>query len=1186
MEGSVRSGGVLKKKSSSGCLIIKKKVENRNSGGGWEDLSDTSKEKKRPRLVSGELGVSDDDESLGFMRRKANDKRLHNGYVGYRRSEVEDREYERSNVGIDIRSERKRSKLDLLDFDEYDEFNGKRTRDECLDDRFKMVGHRDDENLREFGVGSLHRNVALDKRHVPYFDGSSSGRSKGGEHGGLRNKGFELEEDEEDMPGSLLRLKYQERDEPIRLQGKNGVLKVMVNKKKRMEPHSLHKKYDHREVEERAGFGLGDVMKKEFSPSLPVYPDSKPPENRGLWVEKDKLEVKSEKVKPKLNKGIKISGVSKGIKVRELEIDGTDTALKLGPPGLQASSSSKKVVKKEEAQTPPENVTPVKGKEGKAKRGGSTEKQMLREKIREMLIDSGWSIDYRPRRNRDYLDAVYINPNGTAYWSIIKAYEALKKQLGEDISKSKLVVDSSSFAPLSEDLINKLTRQTKKKIEEEMKRKRKEDTSAKIAKRSAVQGAGESSDSDDVGSPKRKFKKIKLEKPTTVSNSNVILGRTSKVIGRCTLLVRGSDKVACDGYVPYSGKRTLLGWLIDSGTVQLSEKVKYMNRKRNRVMLEGWITKDGIHCGCCSKILTVSKFELHAGSKLRQPFQNIYLDSGPSLLQCQIDAWNRQGESVCQDFNTVAIDGDDPDDDTCGICGDGGSLICCDSCPSTFHQICLGIQMLPSGDWHCPNCTCKFCGDASGSAAEENDSTADELARCSFCEKKYHKSCSSEGIFALPMGSNGASFCGLKCQELYDHLQKILGVKNELEAGFSWSLIQRTDVSDTSHRGFPQRVESNSKLAVALSVMDECFMPILDRRSGFNMIRNVVYNIGSNFNRLNYCGFYTAILERGDEIVSAASIRIHGTRLAEMPFIGTRGIYRRQGMCRRLLSAIETELRSLKVEQLIIPAVLEHMNTWTTVFGFHQLENALKKERKSLNMLVFPGTDMLQKQLLKHFGGMKVSESVTNKSQLSVLVEKSDIDSSTEHDNCLTNQQKEPVASSNYTPIPSESNSNSNTKSELLNKLEAPCLKPVCDSSVETVIAAEANGNHNRFSEVSKDAGPVAIASNGEVNGEEMASSPTRVPDEDQIIRSALETEASADPDSKDKCDGQALCSKTNDEASLEKNVTERMNEKCNSVPGMPPLVDGEVSPRISQNNTSPPDNIKESSDTADENSR
>ncbi|CAI9263673.1 unnamed protein product [Lactuca saligna] len=51
------------------------------------------------------------------------------------------------------------------------------------------------------------------------------------------------------------------------------------------------------------------------------------------------------------------------------------------------------------------------------------------------------------------------------------------------------------------------------------------------------------------------------------------------------------------------------------------------------------------------------------------------------------------------------------------------------------------------------------------------------------------------------------------------------------------------------------------------SSMDECFIHGLNRRSGINLIHNVVYNCGSK--HINYSG----LLERGDEMICAASVR-------------------------------------------------------------------------------------------------------------------------------------------------------------------------------------------------------------------------------------------------------------------------------------------------------------------------
>ncbi|XP_024239182.2 histone-lysine N-methyltransferase, H3 lysine-36 specific [Oncorhynchus tshawytscha] len=39
----------------------------------------------------------------------------------------------------------------------------------------------------------------------------------------------------------------------------------------------------------------------------------------------------------------------------------------------------------------------------------------------------------------------------------------------------------------------------------------------------------------------------------------------------------------------------------------------------------------------------------------------------------------------------------------CFVCSEGGSLLCCESCPAAFHQECLNIEM-PEGSWFCNDC--------------------------------------------------------------------------------------------------------------------------------------------------------------------------------------------------------------------------------------------------------------------------------------------------------------------------------------------------------------------------------------------------------------------------------------------------------------------------------------------------
>lgn len=284
-------------------------------------------------------------------------------------------------------------------------------------------------------------------------------------------------------------------------------------------------------------------------------------------------------------------------------------------------------------------------------------KQLVRDQIVDMLMKAGWTVEYRQRQSKDYQDAVYVDREGKTHWSVTLAYKKLKEKIDKGIAEDN---DVLVFTPIPEETLSILFRVTEK--------------GKKAGKRTNASG--------------RTIKRATKESSSKSKSSD------GKIRSRRTLLARrprnGSDS---DGYELYEGKRTLLAWMIDLGTVSLGGKVKYKRGRNKRVLIEGKITKEGICCDCCNVTHTIRDFESHAEKTTGGSFRNIYLDSGNSLLQCLVDSWNKHVETDKIEFACVDVEGDDPNDDTCNVCGDGGELICCDGCPSTFHNGCLGIEV-------------------------------------------------------------------------------------------------------------------------------------------------------------------------------------------------------------------------------------------------------------------------------------------------------------------------------------------------------------------------------------------------------------------------------------------------------------------------------------------------------------
>ncbi|KAD3336483.1 hypothetical protein R6Q59_028321 [Mikania micrantha] len=465
--------------------------------------------------------------------------------------------------------------------------------------------------------------------------------------------------------------------------------------------------------------------------------------------------------------------------------------------------------------------------------------------------------------------------------------------------------------------------------------------------------------------------------------NNVVLHNETKVVKKDETLrtnrVKRSSKRARKEVSPkYRTPRTVLTWLIDNNIVLPRAKVQYCCKKDGSIMKVGRVTRNGIKCNCCRSVFSLLKFQKHVGSNNSGlPSANIFLEDGRSLLDCQLQIKLDQNSGLKKTQHEIENDSDH----ICSVCHYGGKLVLCDQCPSSFHISCVGLKEVPDGEWFCPSCCCRICNQNKFSEYYEGN-VEKNILNCEQCEKQYHIGCLKRSKDFLKQKSyiEAKRFCSLRCAEIFTGLQRLLGKSIPVgKDNLTWTLRKNKTFDHSNYSSdMEDLIENYSKLNVAISVMHECFEPVKEPRNGGDIVEDVIFCRLSELRRLNFKGFYTVLLEKDDELISTAAVRVYGEKVAEVPLVGTRFQYRRRGMCHILMQELEKKLKELGVERLVLPAVSSVLHTWTRSFGFSEMTDSEKLKFLGCTFLDFQGTAMCHKLLVADHPSTKPSISKGN----------------------------------------------------------------------------------------------------------------------------------------------------------------------------------------------------------------
>ncbi|KAG4930792.1 hypothetical protein JHK86_047753 [Glycine max] len=192
---------------------------------------------------------------------------------------------------------------------------------------------------------------------------------------------------------------------------------------------------------------------------------------------------------------------------------------------------------------------------------------------------------------------------------------------------------------------------------------------------------------------------------------------------------------------------------------------------------------------------------------------------------------------------------------------------------------------IPNGDWFCPSCRCRICGQR-----KINGDEVGQFLPCVQCEHKF----------------------SVSVDDLTRKLVKFIN-PDSCELGSSQSDLL---------------AESYNKLNLALSVMHECFEPLKVKAKP-----------------IEFLGFLYVLLERNAELISVATDRVYRKKVAEVPLIGHEILSQRSQGVRYCdvagesvvvvattvysTAAISQAHAQLGVEWLVLPVVPSVLETWT-----------------------------------------------------------------------------------------------------------------------------------------------------------------------------------------------------------------------------------------------------------------